>query len=135
VRDPSPDAGGPFATLVAVAFDTVGRPLLLLSALAEHTKNLDGCSGASLLVADGASGGDPLAAGRMTLVGPCLRVAEEEQEHSRAAFLSAHPEATAYASFGDFSLWRLEVAGVWWVGGFGRMEWLSRDAYAAACSG
>src|ERR1700760_4577119 len=65
-RDP---AGHPFATLVAMAVDGAGRPLLFLSALAEHTKNLRADERASLLVWDAAASGDPLAAERVTLVG------------------------------------------------------------------
>src|SRR5579885_2609522 len=75
-RDP---AGWPFATLVAVAFDGRGRPLLLLSRLAEHTKNLEACDRASLLVGEDGPG-DPLAGGRMTLVGTCARVPDGERE-------------------------------------------------------
>jgi len=122
--------GFPFATLVAIAFDARGRPLMLLSRLAEHTKNLEACERASLLVTEPAA--DPLAAGRMTLVGTCARVPGEECEDARAAFLAAHPEAARYAGFSDFGYWRLEVASVRWVGGFGRMEWVDGAAYGAA---
>jgi putative heme iron utilization protein len=124
-------AGWPFATLVAVTFDGRGRPLLLLSALAEHTKNLEACDRASLLVTEEApAGGDPLATGRMTLVGTCARVPESGREEPLAAFLGAHPEAAGYASFPDFGLWRLEVAHARWIGGFGRMQWVGAEEYA-----
>jgi putative heme iron utilization protein len=131
-RDPP---GWPFATLVAVAFDHRGRPLFLLSSLAEHTKNLEGCSHASLLVSATARGAsaDPLTLARMTLVGECARVTSgTEPDQARARFLEAHSGAAMYAAFGDFSMWRLEVAGVRWVGGFGRMEWMSGEDYAHA---
>lgn len=131
-RDP---AGFPFATLVAVAFDGRGRPLMLLSRLAEHTRNLEACPRASLLVAPGLPDGapapsrDPLAAGRMTLVGPCARVADGEVAQARADFLAAHAEAAGYATLADFAPWRLEVEHVRWVGGFGRMSWVSGAEY------
>jgi len=136
-RDPS---GWPFVTLVAVAFDERWRPLLLLSRLAEHTKNLEESPRASLLVSAGSLGAaspgavpsDPLAAGRMTLVGECARGPAGEV---RDGFLAAHPEAAAYADFADFAFWRIEVAHVRWVGGFGRMEWLSGAEYGAALAG
>jgi putative heme iron utilization protein len=119
--------GFPFATLVAVAFDARGRPLLLLSRLAEHTKNLEACDRASLLVAE--AGSDPLAAGRMTLVGTCALVSESDRDAARAVFLAAHPEAEQYVGFADFALWRIEVASVRWVGGFGRMQWIDGARY------
>jgi putative heme iron utilization protein len=121
-------AGWPFATLVAVAFDASGRPLMLLSRLAEHTKNLEASGRASLLVTEHDEA-DPLAAGRMTLVGTCARVPDAERDAALAAFLDAHPEASSYAGFGDFAVWRLDVAQARWIGGFGRMEWIDGDAY------
>jgi putative heme iron utilization protein len=135
-RDP---AGWPFATLVSVAFDESGRPLFLLSRLAEHTQNLEACARASLLVggAHGVEAIDPLAQGRMTLVGECVRVPSERAAQpenalaaTRARFLEVHPEAAGYVSFADFGMWRMEVARVRWVGGFGRMEWLGGEEYA-----
>jgi putative heme iron utilization protein len=130
----------PFVTLVSVAFDRKGRALLLLSRLAEHTANLEACNHASLLVAEGAGAGtDPLALGRVTLVGSCARVPEGDAEACRKTFLDAHPEATTYAGFSDFSLYRLEPQHVRYVGGFGRMSWVQArtyvDAWAASREG
>src|SRR5690242_19812296 len=110
-------AGWPFATLVAVAFDPTGRPLLVLSRLAEHTKNLEACEWTSLLVAEEAAD-DPLSVGRMTLLGSCGRVPEDERNAALSTFLGVHPEATGYAEFPDFTVWRMEVAHVRWIGGF-----------------
>jgi putative heme iron utilization protein len=128
-RDP---VGWPFATLVAIAFDARARPLLLLSRLAEHTKNLEACARASLLVSasGGAGSPDPLAQERMTLVGECARVQAQEDGAARARFLEVHPEAAGYAAFADFGVWRIEVAHVRWVGGFGKMEWVSGEEYS-----
>jgi putative heme iron utilization protein len=138
-RDP---VGWPFATLVAVAFDRLGRPLLLLSRLAEHTKNLQTSPRASLLVAQTAPGrasaadasapnatADPLAAGRMTILGTGALVDTGEASDARARFLEVHPEAAPYATFADFAMWRIDVTHVRWVGGFGRMEWVSGEDY------
>jgi putative heme iron utilization protein len=138
-RDP---AGWPFATLVSVAFDDRGRPLLLLSRLAEHTKNLVASDRASLLVTEPSSGPvlepssssrqEPLASGRMTLVGACARVPDAERDEVLATFLVAHPEAGGYAPLPDFATWRLEVKHVRWIGGFGKMEWVDGEEYARA---
>jgi putative heme iron utilization protein len=126
---------------VSVAFDASGRPLFLLSKLAEHTQNLEACSRASLLVSAGGGPAvvDPLAAGRMTLVGECARVPSRQAAEpddalaaARARFLEMHPEAAGYASFADFGMWRMQVAVVRWVGGFGRMEWLNGEDYVVS---
>ncbi len=126
--------GHPFVTLVSVAFDEAGRALLLLSRLAEHTANLEASGNASLLVSEagGTEAADPLATGRVTLVGTCGRVSEGDVEACRANYLAKHPEANAYAGFADFGFFRLEPRAVRYVGGFGRMSWVDASAYADA---
>ena len=80
--------GYPYGSFVTVAFEH-GNPIFLISGLAEHTKNLERDPRASLLVAESGSA-DPLANGRVTLLGPCTRV-EGDGSGARAAFLAAHP--------------------------------------------
>ncbi len=92
-------AGYPYGSLVAVTVDAHGRPLLLLSALAEHTGNLKVRAEASLLLAEPAEGlADPLALGRMTLIGPC-RPPRARRRPPRMSFLAAHPRASYYVDF------------------------------------
>lgn len=122
-------AGHPFVSLVAIAVDARGRPLLLLSGLAEHTKNLAASPKASILVTDAPADGDPLARARVTLTGACARVAEAERDAVRDAYLARHPEASAWASFADFGFFRLEPEAIRVVAGFGRMAWLSSADY------
>jgi putative heme iron utilization protein len=125
--------GFPFGSLVTVACDPKGWPLLLLSELAEHTQNLLACPNASVLVVGpGASGADPLAVERLTLVGACERLAGAEAEAALATYLALHPAAAAYVSFRDFALYRLRPAVIRYVGGFGRMSWVDVSAYAQA---
>lgn len=124
--------GQPFASLVLYAPDDLGRPLLLLSALAVHTRNLLADPRASLLVTADAGAADPLAAERVTLLGEARRVGEGELAPVRAAYLGRHPAAAEWVRFGDFAFWRLEVADVYFVGGFGEMGWVEAAAYHAA---
>lgn len=123
--------GYPFASLVAVADDGQGCPLLVLSTLAEHTRNLIASPRASLLIADEAAERDPLAAGRVTLIGPCEPVEDREVPESKRAFLEAHPEAKIYIDFKDFRPYRLRPEALRYVGGFGRMSWVDAGAYRA----
>ena len=122
-------AGYPYGSFVTVAFDN-GHPVFLISALAEHTKNLERDTRASLLVAESGSA-DPLANGRVTLLGPCTRV-EGEAGTARAAFLAAHPNAAYYAGFRDFAFWKLHVESVRYIGGYGRMSWISKAEWQTA---
>ncbi|WP_245293250.1 HugZ family protein [Mongoliimonas terrestris] len=119
------EAGDPFTSFVTVATDGAGAPLLLVSRLAVHTRNLDRDPRCSLLlVAPGGEGGDPLAGGRITLQGRAVRVARDDEAHARllARFLARHPEAEGYASFADFGLMRVEMVEGHLVAGFGRIH-------------
>lgn len=121
----------PFGSLVAVATDAQVRPLLLLSKLAEHTKNLDACPRASLLFADPSST-DPLASPRVTLLGHVRRVPDDEVAAARDAYLARHPEAAKWAAFADFAFHRLEIETIRFVVGFGKMGWVDPAEYARA---
>ena len=120
--------GGPFVTLVTVATDIDGTPILLLSGLAAHTRHLARDARASLLMqAPAGEGDDPLTGARATVFGRVRPVARDEPDQARllARFLARHPEAEGYAGFGDFSLHRMAVEGVHLVAGFGRIARLS----------
>jgi putative heme iron utilization protein len=126
-------AGMPFGSVVTYGLDAAARPCFFLSTLAEHTRNLDADPRASLLVADDTpTGADPLASGRVTLLGVVEEVADAgERAAARAAYLAANP-AAFYVDYGDFRALRLELQGVRYVGGFGRMSWVDVDAFVSA---
>jgi putative heme iron utilization protein len=120
-RDGSPAAGYPYASLVLVAADHDGAPLLLISALAEHARNVAVDPHVSLLF-DGTAGlADPLEGARLTLLGGA---APATAPHQRARFLARHPSAEAYAGFKDFSLFRIAPSRGHLVAGFGRIDWI-----------
>jgi hypothetical protein len=121
--------GYPYGSFVTVAFDN-GAPVFLISGLAEHTKNLERDPRASLLVAEGGAT-DPLANGRVTLLGRCTRV-EGNGGSARAAFFAAHPNATYYADFRDFGFWKLHVSSIRYIGGYGRMSWIDKADWESA---
>lgn len=124
-------AGHPFASLMPYALDERGRPLLLISSMAVHTQNLLADPRASLLVTQ-PTPGDPLAAGRLTLMGEARRVPDEDKDKVRAAYLARHVNAAYWVDFDDFSFWRLEPADLYFVGGFAAMDWVSAPDYMAA---
>jgi hypothetical protein len=122
--------GHPFVSIMPYAPDERGRPLLLISTLAMHTQNLAADPRASLLVAQ--PGDDPLALARVTLMGAARRVEPEDRPAAREAYLARHPNAIHWVDFDDFAFWRLDVADVYFVGGFGAMDWLTVPGYEAA---
>jgi putative heme iron utilization protein len=120
--------GYPYGSLIQYAVTDQGEPLLLISELAEHTQNLHLDSRASLLVWDPQSALDPLASGRVTLLGKMVRAPVDLLE----VYLATHPQARQYAAFKDFHLWRLEVDRVRYIAGFGEMSWVSAADYHQA---
>jgi hypothetical protein len=115
-------SGHPYASLVTVATLPDCSPVLLISRLALHTQNLLEDARASLLLDASPSDGDPLAGGRVTLIG---RAERTEDLAARRRFLARHPEAQGYADFPDFAFYALAVERAHYVGGFGRIHTLA----------
>ncbi len=113
------NTGHPFASLVNVATDTDGSPLLLISRLGTHTANLEVDGRASLLMAETGKG-DALAHPRLTVLGHFAPVAADGAEALRSRFVAQHPKAKLYAGFADFAIWRMQVVSAHLNGGFAR---------------
>jgi putative heme iron utilization protein len=126
------DDGAPWASLITYGALADGSPVLCVSTLAEHGRNLARDPRASVIIADDAVGGDPLTRGRVTLAGRAERPEAAALEDARGAYLQALPSGRIYEGFSDFDFWVLRVTRVRWVGGYGRMESAAVDDYAAA---
>lgn len=113
-------SGDPYCSLVNVASAIDGSPILLISRLALHTRNILGDARVSLML-DERAAGDPLEGARIMLAGR----AEQAEADSAAAlcgrYLNAHPSAEAFADFKDFAFFRIVVSGAHLVAGFGRI--------------
>ena len=127
--------GSPFASLVNVATDFDGAPLLLLSKLAAHRTNIEKDARISLLLSEGGKG-DPLAHARLTVKG-LAEIVEEEGAKARckARFLARHPKSALYADFPDFSFFRVTVGGGHLNGGFARAALLSAEELLSDVAG
>ncbi|HVX98776.1 MAG TPA: DUF2470 domain-containing protein [Pseudorhodoplanes sp.] len=109
--------GGPYCSLVNVATEADGTPLLLLSRLALHTKNILADPRISLML-DERKTGDPLEGARIMLIGRAQATTEPQ---ARARYLARQPEAQAFAGFSDFAFYRMVLEGAHLVAGFGRI--------------
>jgi putative heme iron utilization protein len=124
--------GSPWGSLVLFAALADGTPVLCLSTLAEHGRNVVGDARASLVVGEPDVKGDPLDSGRVTLAGHLETPVGEELDAARAAYKDASPASGLYGGFGDFTYYVLRVERVRWVGGYGRMDSTDAGAYHAA---
>jgi putative heme iron utilization protein len=124
--------GDPWGSIVTYGLLGDGSPVLCVSQLAEHGRNLERDPRASLVVSGPLDEAYPLAGGRVTVAGRVRRPDGEQAPGARAAHLAGVPSAELYVDFGDFSLWVLDVERVRWVGGYGRMASADAEAYAAA---
>jgi putative heme iron utilization protein len=117
--------GFPALSLVPYALDARGEPLLLLSAIAQHTRNLEADPRACLLVFDGdAAARDPRTAARLAVYGTVSKVGPEREPDARARYLARHPAARGLLGL-DFALFGLSVEEAQWVGGFAAAAWIA----------
>jgi putative heme iron utilization protein len=112
--------GQPFASLVTPATAPDLTPLLFLSTLSEHTRQLARDPRCALLFAGTPDGANPQTAPRVTLTGVAEPVPPGELPALKARWLARHPYAALYADFADFGLWRVRPGGALLVGGFAR---------------
>ena len=121
-------AGHPYVSLVASACEIDASPLLLLSDLAQHTRNLLADPRVSLLFDGTGDEPDRLAGPRLTLLGEARRVDDPAGAAQGAArFTARHPASAGYAGFADFHLYRVEIARGHLIAGFGRIAWIEAE--------
>ena len=120
--------GDPYCSLVNVASHPDGSPILLISRLALHTRNVLADPRVSLML-DERAAGDPLEGARIMLAGRAEEAGTDELDNLRRRYLNANPSAEAFANFKDFSLFRIRPSGAHLVAGFGRIVDLRPDQF------
>ena len=121
-------SGDPYCSLVNLASHPDGSPILLISRLAIHTKNILADSRVSLML-DERAPGDPLEGARIMLSGRAEVAGEGETDIVRQRYLAAHPSAEDFVSFKDFSFFRIIPSGTHLVAGFGRIVDLKPERF------
>lgn len=122
--------GYPFGSIVPYASDAQGRPVILISGIAQHTKNILADHRVSLTLAEDAD--DAQAAGRVTILGDARAVPAEEVETVKTRYERRFPASAAYHQQHDFAFFRIEPVRVRYIGGFGRIHWVEADAFCHA---
>ena len=115
--------GYPFGSVAPFVLDHSCQPVVLISNIAEHTKNIALNPKVSLLVF--AAGDDLQANSRLTLLGEAVKIFKDEDADLRARYLRYLPQATSYFDMHDFAFYRIHIHQARYIGGFGKMSWLS----------
>jgi hypothetical protein len=128
------ESGDPYCSLVNIAVHADGSPILLISRLAVHTKNILADSRVSLML-DERVAGDPLEGARIMLAGRAEEARDDDAAALRRRYLNAHPSAEAFVEFKDFSFFRINPSGLHLVAGFGRIIDLKPAQFLTDISG
>jgi heme iron utilization protein len=124
----TPGSGDPYCSLVNVASHPDGSPILLISRLALHTRNLLGDARLSLML-DERVEDDPLEGSRIMLAGLAEQASGEDVAILRRRYLNAHPSSEVFVNFKDFSFFRIRPTGAHLVAGFGRIVDLKPEQF------
>jgi putative heme iron utilization protein len=119
--------GYPFGSVVPYVLDDSACPIILISSLAEHTKNLEADKRVSLLVQDPQA--DVQAGARLTFVGD----AASEIDNAamlRERYVTYFPDAARLVVMADFRVFRISPVALRFIGGFGDIHWTSAAEYA-----
>jgi putative heme iron utilization protein len=120
--------GYPFGSITPFVADHTGAPVILISTLAEHAKNIEADSRVSLIVHPCAD--DMQAAGRVTIIGRAIRLPEKSALGPR--YLRYVPNAEQYFGMHDFLFYRIEPTAIRFIGGFGKISWVEPASYSAS---
>lgn len=123
--------GWPFGSISPYAMTGAGDPVILISEIAEHTRNLRADARASLIVQDSNAIKDPQAGARVTLIGYAMPVPEPYLEDAGRRYLQLFPNSAGYFDAHDFTLFQIKVSQVRFIGGFGEIYWLDRQELIA----
>ena len=113
--------GYPFGSLVPYCLDGRGRPVVLVSGLAEHTRNMVDDNRCSLTVA--ATENAVQANARLCIVGR-METLEGDEKEVRERYHRHFPESRSYIEMLDFSFYRLIPSAVRYIAGFAAIHWL-----------
>jgi len=119
--------GFPFGSVAPFILDHAGRPVILISDIAEHTKNIDADPRVSLIVQPYSS--DMQVTGRVTVIGRAEKL--EEKDSLGPRYLRYFPQAAGYFAMHDFHFYRIEPIRIRWIGGFGHIFWVDPKPYLA----
>lgn len=125
----------PYLSSAPIVLNKKGQPVVFLSDLALHTKNINKSPKVSVIVNQPDKKGSYFNGARATVKGTMVQVTDEKEvAECRKKYLDNYREAEDWADFGDFHYYRLEFTGIYFIGGFGEIDWLDLDEYKSVVS-
>lgn len=121
--------GWPYGSIVPYAMLPEGDPVVFLSDIAEHTKNLSVEPRATLFLADPQAHAEPQRGARHAMLVRATRPRGEAAQRAEACYFARFPDAVAMREAHGFAVWVLEVERIRWIAGFGAMGWIDRAAW------
>src|SRR5579883_2033407 len=116
--------GYPFGSITPYCADDAGRPVIYISGIAQHTRNIKADPRVSLTVVESdASSDDVQSRGRLTVIGNAVSVPDAEGRAGDRYFRH-FPESRQYQHTHDFAFYRIDPVGLRFIGGFGQIHWL-----------
>ncbi len=119
--------GFPFGSVSPFMLDAAGSPIILISNLAEHSKNLSADARCSLILQPFTT--DMQSTGRVTVIGHAEKLSADDKAALGPIYLEQFPQVAEYFSMHDFCFWRIRPLKVRWIGGFSRIYWVEGDAW------
>lgn len=121
--------GWPFGSITPYALTDAGEPIIYISEIAEHTRNLRADARVSLIIQDANAARDPQAGARVTLMGYCMPVTAPYLEDAGRRYQQRFPTSAGFSATHDFTLFQILVSSARFIGGFGEIYWLERAEY------
>lgn len=123
--------GYPFGSVTPYCTDRMSRPIIYISHIAQHTRNIVADSRVSLTVVERTDSDDVQAQGRVTCVGDARQVAQGDDD-VRERYFRYFPSARQYERTHGFEFFRVELVRVRFIGGFGQIFWVEPAAFMTA---
>ena len=125
-------AAKPYGSIMGYAVDTKGSPYVFISDLAVHTDNIKANPYSSLMIFEADKKGNVFNGSRITVEGKFVMVKDEKEiARLRTAYLKKHPDSKIFIDFGDFNYFRMEISSIYYIGGFGDIEYVDLKEYKA----
>jgi len=123
--------GYPFGSITPYCTDRMSRPIIYISPMAQHTKNIVADSRVSLTIVERGESDDVQARGRVTCIADASRI-ESADDDVRERYFRYFPSARQYENTHEFDFFRLELVRVRFIGGFGKIFWVEPSAFMIA---